>query len=83
MLRRFGSVIALSAALTACNKAPEQPKMPPPVVTFITVQEEPVQLTAELPGRTSPFAVSEVRPQINGIVLKPLTQEFARVRGAA
>ena len=80
MLRRFGSVIVLSAALAACNKAPEQPKMPPPMVSFITVQEQPIQLTAELPGRTSPYAVSEVRPQINGIVQKRPFTEGAAVK---
>jgi membrane fusion protein (multidrug efflux system) len=72
--------MVLSAALAACNKAPEQPKMPPPVVSFITVREQPVQLAAELPGRTAPTAVSEIRPQINGIVQKRLFTEGSVVK---
>jgi membrane fusion protein (multidrug efflux system) len=55
-------------------------KMPPPSVGVMIVQEQPVALTAELPGRTSPFAVSEIRPQINGIVLKRLFVEGSTVK---
>ena len=58
---------ARGLALTACGQ-PQQQQMPPPVVGFITIKEQPVALTAELPGRTSPFAVSDVRPQVNGII---------------
>ena len=54
--------------------------MPPPAVGYITIAEQPVALTTELPGRTSPFAVSEIRPQINGIVLKRLFVEGSTVK---
>lgn len=54
--------------------------MPPPAVGYITIAEQPVALTVELPGRTSPFAVSEIRPQINGIVLKRLFVEGSTVK---
>ena len=53
--------------------------MPPPMVGFEVVKEIPVPLTADLPGRTSPFAVSEIRPQISGIVLKRLFVEGSEV----
>lgn len=56
--------------------------MPPPSVGFITITEQPVALTTELPGRTSPFAVSEIRPQINGIVQKRLFVEGSTVKAA-
>jgi membrane fusion protein (multidrug efflux system) len=49
-------------------------------VGFITIQERSVQLTAELPGRTDPFAVSEVRPQVNGIILHRLFTEGSTVK---
>ena len=79
MLRRFGPAILLSAALAACGQqAP--PKMPPPQVTYVTVQEQPIQLTAELPGRTDPYAVSDVRPQVSGIIQKRLFTEGSTVR---
>ena len=79
MSRRLLPALILGLALTACGK-PAQKKMPPPAVGFITVVEQPVSLTAELPGRTSPFAVSEIRPQISGIVQKRLFVEGSTVR---
>lgn len=54
--------------------------MPPPAVGYVTIQEQPVTLNVELPGRTNPFAVSEIRPQINGIVLKRLFTEGSTVK---
>jgi len=54
--------------------------MPPANVGFITIAEQPVALTVELPGRTTPFAVSEIRPQISGIVQKRLFVEGSTVK---
>ena len=54
--------------------------MPPAAVGYITVAEQPVALTVELPGRTNPFAVSEIRPQISGIVKKRLFVEGSTVK---
>jgi membrane fusion protein (multidrug efflux system) len=64
-------VLALGAsmapALAACGKhAP--PQMGPPSVGYVVVTTQPVTLTSELPGRTSPFLTSDVRPQVNGII---------------
>jgi membrane fusion protein (multidrug efflux system) len=53
--------------------------MPPPTVTVVTLRAEPVTLTRELPGRTSPVAVAEVRPQVSGIVRSRLFTEGALV----
>jgi membrane fusion protein (multidrug efflux system) len=71
--------LAAGLVLTACGR-PQQHQMPPPVVGYVTIQEQPVTLSVELPGRTSPFAVSEIRPQINGIVLKRLFVEGSTVK---
>jgi membrane fusion protein (multidrug efflux system) len=49
-------------------------------VGFIVIRAEPVELTTVLPGRTDPFAVSEVRPQVNGILKARLYQEGANVK---
>lgn len=54
--------------------------MPPAQVGVALVKEEPITLTTELPGRTNPFAVSEIRPQISGIVLKRLFVEGSTVK---
>jgi membrane fusion protein (multidrug efflux system) len=37
-------------------------------VAFVVVSPQPVTLSTELPGRTSPYMVAEVRPQVNGII---------------
>src|SRR3954470_5176011 len=70
--------LALGLALTACGEPP-QPKMPPAMVGVTVIKETPVTLTTELPGRTSPFAVSEIRPQVSGIILKRLFVEGSTV----
>ncbi|WP_294393373.1 efflux RND transporter periplasmic adaptor subunit [uncultured Sphingomonas sp.] len=71
----------LAAALltSACGKK-EAPPPPPKQVGVVTVQTEPVTLTTELPGRTSPFESSEVRPQVDGIITARLFKEGDFVR---
>jgi membrane fusion protein (multidrug efflux system) len=84
MSRRFlpalMPVLAAGLALAACGRQQQQQQMPPASVGFITVSEQPVALTVELPGRTTPFAVSEIRPQISGIVQKRLFVEGSTVK---
>jgi len=73
-------VLAVGLVLAACGRQQQQPQMPPANVGFITIAEQPVALTVELPGRTDPFAVSEIRPQISGIVQKRLFVEGSTVK---
>lgn len=79
MSRRFLPVLAAALALTACGK-PQQQQMPPAQVGVVVIRETPITLSAELPGRTSPYAVSEIRPQINGIVKARLFVEGSTVK---
>ena len=76
-----GLAAALLATLfiASCGQG-APPKPPPPTVGVVVIKKEPVQLTAELPGRTDSFAVSEVRPQVSGILLKRLFTEGAMVK---
>ncbi|TKJ80313.1 efflux transporter periplasmic adaptor subunit [Pseudomonas sp. CFBP13509] len=64
------AVVAISCLISACGKPPMGP--PPaagtPVVGVITVKKQPVELSTELPGRTVPYLVADVRPQVNGII---------------
>ncbi len=75
-------VTCLALSLVACG--PRGPKGPPPVgptpVSVVVVEPQPVTLTADLPGRTSPFQVADVRPQVNGIIQARLFTEGAIVR---
>ncbi len=51
-----------------------------PQVTVVTLRPRAVALTRELAGRTSPFRVAEVRPQVNGIIRERLFVEGGNVR---
>jgi membrane fusion protein (multidrug efflux system) len=53
---------------------------PPPTVGVVTVEPQAVILTTELPGRTSPYEIADVRPQVGGIVKARLFEEGAIVR---
>ena len=46
----------------------------------MTVRAESVPVTAELPGRTSPYLVAELRPQVSGIVKQRLFKEGSDVK---
>lgn len=77
-----GAAVALAVFLSACGaKAPEgpDPNAPTPV-GVVVVRTEPVRLTMELSGRTSASLVSEVRPQVNGVIKARLFEEGATVR---
>jgi len=57
--------------LAACGGGAAPPASPvAPEVGVITLATRAVQLTTELPGRTAAFRIAEVRPQVDGIVLK-------------
>ncbi len=77
--RLMSCVLASSAllALSACGDGgqKQQAAPPAPAVGYISVSEQPVTLTTELPGRTTAFETSEVRPQVNGLVLERLFVE--------
>lgn len=78
-LRITAPVLALS--LAACGGEPQQPQQAaPPPVGYITVREQAVTLTTELPGRTSAYETSEVRPQVNGLIQARLFEEGDNVR---
>jgi membrane fusion protein (multidrug efflux system) len=67
-------------ALVACGPKAPQGQGGPPAVGVITLKAEPVALTAELSGRTSAVLVSEVRPQVTGIIKARLFTEGSIVR---
>jgi len=76
-------VLAGSLLLGACER--QAPPPPPPVteVTAVTVQTQRLVLTNELPGRTSPYRVAEIRPQVSGIIQRRLFDEGAVVKEGA
>lgn len=81
MFRSFllGLVILGAMLAAGCSRRAAGPP-PPPEVGVVTLAPERVVLTTELPGRTSPHLVAEVRPQVSGLIQKRLFEEGADVR---
>ena len=65
--------------LAACNKREQVPPSGPPEILFITVTDHPATLSTQLPGRTSAYETSDVRPQVDGLILARLFEEGAYV----
>ncbi len=84
----FGSAVAvvLSALfLAACSGGKEQagaPVAPPqaPAVTVMSIKSESVPMVVELPGRTTPYLIAELRPQVTGIVTERAFKEGSEVK---
>jgi len=66
--------------LTACNRHVQAPPPPVPEVATIIVAPQKVELTTELPGRTSPYRIAVIRPQVNGLIQKRLFTEGSDVQ---
>ncbi len=75
------SLIAVAAMLaaTGCSKS-EAPKPGPPEVGYVVIKTEPVALPVTLAGRTAAFEMSEVRPQVSGVIQARLFTEGSIVR---
>jgi membrane fusion protein, multidrug efflux system len=76
---RFTLILA-AASLAACSHKSAPPPKPPAEVAVLTLQAAPVSLVTELPGRTVPYRIAEVRPQVNGVILKRLFTEGSQVK---
>src|SRR5580658_817371 len=67
-------LVALGMLSSSCAKKTTPPAAKPSV-SIVKLQARPVSLTTELPGRVSAYRIAEVRPQVNGVVLKRLFKE--------
>jgi membrane fusion protein, multidrug efflux system len=77
-----GRTLAFSAALAlaACGAKQAGPPQSAPAVGVIDVRPEQATLVVELPGRTVPHRIAEVRARVDGIVLERECNEGADVR---
>ncbi|WP_442597953.1 efflux RND transporter periplasmic adaptor subunit [Parapusillimonas sp. JC17] len=83
IFRRLGSLsgLAFVAALAGCSEPVAQSGPPPlPEVGVVTTQTQTLSMTTELAGRTNPYMVSELRPQVGGILKERLFKEGGEVR---
>jgi membrane fusion protein (multidrug efflux system) len=72
-------VVVTLFVLTGCQQSSPSgagglPKAPPQVGVVTLVQQN-VMLTSELPGRTSPYRIADVRPQVSGVLQKRMFVE--------
>jgi membrane fusion protein (multidrug efflux system) len=80
-IRAPALALAVAALLSACSGSnAEDKKPPPPEAGFITLKPQDVRISVELAGRTSAFEVSEVRPQVSGIIRSRSFTEGSLVR---
>lgn len=86
--RRAGAALAALLLLAGCGSSADGPQGPggrggqrgPATVGFVVVQQGSAPLQQELPGRVAAFQVSQVRPQVSGVILKRLFREGSVVR---
>ncbi|WQG58615.1 efflux RND transporter periplasmic adaptor subunit [Pseudomonas sp. RTB3] len=74
------TAVALASLLSGCKKEEAAPPAQTPQVGVVTIQPQAFTLTTELPGRTTAYRIAEVRPQVNGIILKRLFTEGGDVK---
>ena len=76
--------LAVVLILVGCNEAPPSTGSgqagQPPEVGVVTVAARPTTLTTELPGRTSPYRIAEVRPQVGGIIQERPFEEGGQIQ---
>ncbi|MDR0250399.1 MAG: efflux RND transporter periplasmic adaptor subunit [Burkholderiales bacterium] len=79
---KLGTLFLAMLALTGCGKqeAQQQAGLPTIELGVVEIAAREVTMTVELPGRTHPYLVAEVRPQVGGIVLQRLFREGSDVR---
>ncbi|ARU86883.1 efflux RND transporter periplasmic adaptor subunit [Pseudomonas sp. M30-35] len=68
-------MVALSVVLTGCDKPNAPAEKQAQQVGIVTLKARRFEQTVELPGRTTALRVAEVRPQVDGIILKRLFEE--------
>ncbi|HOV85368.1 MAG TPA: efflux RND transporter periplasmic adaptor subunit [Syntrophobacteraceae bacterium] len=74
-------VLLVGLLAGGCDRRQQAP--PPPAVPEVvveTVRTHRIVLTTELPGRTAPYLVAEIRPQVNGLIQKRLFKEGSDVK---
>ncbi|MFV3329458.1 multidrug efflux RND transporter periplasmic adaptor subunit MexA [Pseudomonas sp. NY15437] len=74
------ALLVAMATLAGCDKPQAPQEKPIPEVGVVTLQPQEVTLSTELPGRTTAYRIAEVRPQVNGIILKRLFKEGSDVK---
>jgi len=75
----FLGISFLLLTVTGCTQKDGLTPQDPEVVVF-KVHPERLVLKTELPGRTAPFLVAEIRPQVSGLIQKRLFTEGSEIK---
>ena len=79
----LGALVAGAVALASCSSSSQSegrqggqggPKGPV-TVGYVVIQQGSAPITQDLPGRVAAFQVSDVRPQVSGVILRRLFRE--------
>lgn len=87
--KRVGSILAvlLCGATFALAQGPKGgPGGPPPKpleINALRLEPQTVTTSQELPGRTAPYEVADIRPQVSGIITARLFEEGSEVKAGA
>lgn len=78
-------VILSGVTLTACNKsenseAEQAQQTAPAKVSIYSVQQQNINLIENLPARVQAYRISEIRPQVGGIIEKVLFTQGSEVK---
>lgn len=78
MSLRFAFALPLCLLIAACGQG-KPPEKKPAEVGVVTLAAQDVTVSTELPGRTASTMISEVRPQVAGVIQKRLFTEGSYV----
>ena len=80
-MKKCAALGLLAITLVACGRSAERTgfELPPPEVSIVVIQPESILLTMDLPGRTVPYRVADIRPQVSGLILRRLFEEGSEV----
>jgi membrane fusion protein, multidrug efflux system len=76
------AVLVSLLGAAGCQDSQGNGAVPPPLpeVATVTIAPREIELTTELPGRTSAYLIAEIRPQVNGIIKKRMFREGSDVK---
>ena len=74
------ALVFCGIAIGGCGKDKGQRQQVAPEVVVVTLAQQQIELTTELPGRTVAYRIAEVRPQVGGIIRECLFREGSDVQ---
>ena len=78
--RRFFGILLALLVLPACQQHTEQPPPPPAEVFYVEATSKEVAVSSEWIGTTQGLVTAEIRPKVQGYILKQNYQDGTRVR---